>query len=292
MLEYKEKFTRQIVASIIAIGVLGLFFLGNFLYKPKTPIMVLDDTQIVAKVGIIQLSKKDIQRKIAVEKVYGAMTTEETALTMLVREATEQEVARNNNILPQESDIQAFNNHVNKNSKAKELLGEIKNIFETDVASYNRLYLLPKITNTKLHAFFASSTVFSKVDDRIIKEAYKELQSGMSFKDVAQKFDLQYEKTTFPPKIYDVPQGMITPENIPDGLFVVPDFIKNTKVGSISSEVIEQQDAYLLIKVLSKKGNTYELEMIQSPKPNYDDWYKNEVKKVAINLFALKTTSI
>lgn len=265
------------------IGLVFFISIGFYLYFAKGhPTISSGDMQIRATVGPLSLTEKDVQRELAIQKAYGANNpTEEDALHVLINDATEIEVARAHGVLPDAGAIAAFSQHVDTSTKAPSVLGVIKNIFGTDTNSYNRIYLLPKVTNVALQSFFASSTTVHQGEDVTIQKALQEIRAGGSFQEVAKSLGLLYEPYTFPPTQTN---GMLPPPKSPSSQ-PLPEGIKNLTPNGPSTGIIDAGQNYIIIRLLLVTGSTYHLESIISPKLTYGAWYEKEVKNISIKIF-------
>ncbi len=80
--------------------------------------------------------------RIATEAAYGNTSVNPSqALISLINDALEQKVAA--------EEVSELSNHADTRSKAPEILAKIKAAFGSDVASYNRIYLAPKIVSSR-----------------------------------------------------------------------------------------------------------------------------------------------
>lgn len=289
-----ESRNKKIVAIFISMVVLfSVVYIALFLFNRYNSSHNENTSQTRIIVGSTSFSQKDIDNKIAIEKAYGNIdTTEEIAIDILVRDATEQEVAKANNALPTAKDVQDFSDNVTASTKAQEILTTIKNIFGNDTDSYNRIYLLPKVTNPKIHAFFASSTALHQNEDITIKEAFKDIQNGDVFEATAKKYGLKYDRTVVADIDVSSPdslEGIDASQNYP---IVIPDYIKTLKAGEFYPSIIDRVDAYLIVRLISKNDNQYDVESILSLKNDYDIWYRNESIKFSPQVFPVVDVEI
>ena len=270
---------------LLGVGLIFLVLFGLYFYFAQGhPVTSLGEAQVRATVGSLSLTEKDVQRELAIQKAYGASgVTEEEALRALVNDATEIEVARAHGVLPDDRAVAAFSQYVDTSTKAPTVLSAIKHIFGTDTDSYNRIYLLPKLTNTALQSFFASSTALHQGEDATIQKALQEIQGGSSLQEAAKNLNLTYETYTFPPT---QPNGTLPPsKSTPQPL---PEDIKNLTPNGPGTGVIDAGQDYTIIRLLSVTGSTYHLESIISPKLTYDAWYAQEAKNISVKIFPLK----
>lgn len=276
----KKKFSIFVVllAALIFVTLVGvwLWSYDRQNYQNKSPVR--------ARVGTLVLTEKDIQYKLDVERAYGNQTlTHDVALQVLVQNAVEQEVARTFGVLPTQKDIDSFRDYASSTSKAPEILLAVKNVFGLDSASYNRIYLLPKIVNTTLHSFFSSSKDINKTELAGIEKAYTEVISGGSFKDIAKKNSLQYTVSTTSSRITDATfnkELYFSIKNFPDPRFL--SVAKLLKPMEINKSIVEDSYAYSIVRLISVEKDAYIIEAIISKKRDYDAWYKKESGKIIV----------
>lgn len=268
------------IAILVALVVAGLLFYP----RQQKIIKVVSPTR--AKVGTLTITQKDVDNKIAVERVYGNQTlTEDVALQVLVQDATEQEVARAFNVLPAKADISSFEDHANKTTKAPEILQAVKDVFGTDSDSYDHIYILPKIVNISLHTFFSANKDINKEQSASIEKAYAEVTAGGKFIDVAKNNGLQYATSTPSASLMALPPAMqkyFPTKDMPKSkLFTI---VESLKPGEIYKTIIEDDYSYSIARLLSAEKGAYKIESVVSKKRDYDTWYKEEAKKISVEI--------
>ncbi|TAN35724.1 hypothetical protein EPN27_03255 [Patescibacteria group bacterium] len=245
-----------------------------------------NESSAVAQVGGIIITNKDVAYKLATERVYGNKTIVKSDVTgILLGEATEHEVASALDVLPNEADITSFSERVDKTTKAPELLQAVKSVFGEDTASYKRLYLLPKMVNIALHSAYAAdknahSESFAKID-----KARKEAIAGGTLEQVARLNGLEYingdikKSETIDPIL----QEYFTENDIQEPkLFFVLNTLKNEE---IYIEVVDNENSYQVIRLLSNENDVYKVEMIVSKKLSYEEWYGTIAEKINLTKY-------
>jgi len=279
----------SIVVVIIVFVILALFSLDVF--KTGFPSLITTQnkaSQIRAKVGSLVITEKDIEYEIGIERAYGnSDLTSEIALQTLIRESTEQEVAKSVGILPTEKDIADFENHANTSTKAPEILNAVKVVFGIDNASYVRVYLLPKIINVELHSFFDANAELQKGDLSSVQKALKEVIDGKKFEDVANEEGLQYMLSDFsslaiPPSLSTSVESSAQKINAQKSKIF--EIVESLKPGEISKTIFEDIYAFSVVRLISVDNGMYTIELISSNKNDYGAWYKGEAKKIIVEL--------
>lgn len=266
----------------------GLIVLTVFVLVASLPFVypkVNKELGIVVKVGNIIITDKDVAYKIAVERAYGNETiTDAVARQVITRETTEQEVARSLGVLPTETDIATFSERVNKTTKAPELLAKVKNVFGADIASYQRVYLLPKMVNITLHSAFATDKGTYSESLIKIEKAYAGVIKGRSLEQTAKSNNLEYvESDIKKSEIIDpLLQKYFAGKELqkPKLLSILP----TLKSGEIYKEILEDENSYQVVRLAVNEKEVYKVEMIVSRKRSYGDWYDLLAKKIPITL--------
>ena len=144
-------------------------------------------------VGETAIGAKDILYKIGIEKAYGSRTVNTAAgAVSLANDAIEMEVARVADVRATPEETAALGKHADENSKAPATLARIKAVFGSDIESYERLYLAPKIINRKLRACYARGAETHGRQRSAINEARWLVRSGKSLKEAAEECDLRF----------------------------------------------------------------------------------------------------
>lgn len=104
----------------------------------------------------------------------------ETAFFSLVNDAIEYEVAAIRGVGVTAEEMNALKRHVDKQTKAAEILQKVKLLFRDDESSYERIYLSPKIVNRKLHDFYSGSPEIHKRERSLIERAHGLVVTGKS----------------------------------------------------------------------------------------------------------------
>lgn len=261
----------------VIVTLVVLFTLAFFFYQ-----RINNASEILVKVGNTIITKKDVAYRLAVDREYGnGILTDATATQSLVDDATEQEVAKALGVFPEQADIKAFAEHVDSTTKAPELLAAVKNVFATDINSYERLYLLPKMVNIALHSAYSIDENINRDILSKIEKAYSEIISGASFEVTAKVNGLDYISSSAKNEDMNVPellQGYFTKNDFQKPkLFEV---LEKLKDGEVYHGIVEDKDFYQIIRLISSESGIYNFEAIIAKKQSYEDWYNMYAKKL------------
>ena len=241
----------------------------------------------VAVVGKTEITEKEISYRVRIEKAYGNEgATEEAALISLVNDAIEYEIATIYGATIAQEEIGSFKRYVDKNTKAPEILEKVKLAFGNDHASYEKIYLVPKIMNWKLRSFYARNPDIHKSVMLLIEKAYALVSSGRSFQQAAGECGLQ--SSTFDigdkeGKLAKEFEGYIIQNNTAAKDPLVP-ILESLSPGEISRNIVEDDSAYRIIKLRARNGNTFSVEEITAFKRPFDEWLKEEAAKLTIEV--------
>jgi len=267
----------QVVLLIILLSAAACLFL------PRT--VRCEESRIAAFVNKSAITSLDIRYTIEIERAYdNHEATYETAAVSLVNDAIEYEIANMHGVVVTQAEVAAFKKHVNENTKAPVILERIKNVFGNDSSSYDRIYIRPKILNTKLHMYHSGNREIHKAERAKIENAIVLLLNGKSFKETSQEIGLHYS-------LFDVNENEA---GIPDAL--EPYFQKNKRtqqdplrrfldklsIGEMYKNIIEDDYGYRIIRLIGKKDDALSVEAITVNKHSYDKWFRKEAEKVNI----------
>jgi len=228
----------------------------------------------VAFVGKTAITEKDIFYKVQIEKAYGntAGITREVALISLVSDAIEHEEAANYGVTITRQEIDSFKRYVDEPTKAAEVLQNVKLIFGNDTSSYERIYLAPKIMNSKLHDFYSRSPEIHKKERGLIEKAYRLVAARRGFEEVAQEFGMEFSAFKIVAKETSFQPDPLVP--ILETLFP----------GDIYRNIVEDDYKYRIVRLIERSGETYSIEAIGVNKQPFDEWFREEGAKIEIEI--------
>jgi len=240
---------------------------------------------VLAKVGEMEISSKDVSYRMSIEKAYGNKTvTESDALVVLVNDALDREVGRIFGISVTPDEVNALRKHVDKTTKAPEVLAKVKSIFVDDQAAYGRLYLAPRIINKKLRTWYNQSTEIHERERTLIEKSHYLAQSGKSMNEAAQASSLHFStinygkgKRDLPPllKEYFSEKG----KSSNNSMIAI---LETLSEGEIYKNIVEDDHGYMVIKLIQKNKTQYTVEAITASKRPFMKWFLEQATKVHI----------
>lgn len=241
----------------------------------------------VAVIGKTAITGKDISYKVRIEKAYGNEgATAEIALISLVNDAIEHEIATIYGVTITREEIDSFKRYVDEQTKAPEILQQVKLLFGNDWSSYERIYLVPKIMNWKLHDFYSRSPEIHKKERSLIEKAYGLAVAGEGFQEAAEEcglkfssFAVQHKGTTLPPEL-----SKYTAQNdtsVKDPLIPI---LESLFPGEIYRNIVEDDYRYSIIRLIERGGGIYSAETITINKQAFDEWFREEAAKIEIEI--------
>ena len=243
-----------------------------------------DPNKDIVAVGDNDMTLQDVTYRGAIQHAYGGDTMPVyTALVASVNDLLTLEVARRAGLEPTEADVKSYIAHVEKTTKAPDILQRVKDIFGSDTGSYVRLYLEPKIAETKLQNYQAfDTTVQDKAREQIL-DAYALVAKGASFADAASKAGGVSSVDTF--DVEDGGTGATDPVQKNSSLHPLAVLARDhLQPGELFSQVIEDQYAYRLVRLIARRGGNNIVETVTVPKQGYDVWFKKQAETIPITI--------
>ncbi|UCG59033.1 MAG: hypothetical protein JSU70_05895 [Phycisphaerales bacterium] len=221
------------------------------------------------------------------EEAYGNCgMSDETALISLVNDALERETARMHNVVVTEQEINAFRKYVDENTKAPEILEKVKRVFGDDRASYEQIYLGPKIINRKLDSWYSRNTEIHKHERAAIEKVYSLAQSGKSLAEAAQAQGLDYSTTEYHKGHSSIPASLkgYRPrhsESPTDGIAAI---VGRLSEGEIYRNIVEDDYGYQVMRLLQKNGTEHKLEAVTAKKRPFRKWFLEQAGQIDVRI--------
>jgi hypothetical protein len=176
-------------------------------------------------------------------------------------------------------EIEALRKYSDEHTKAPGILQKVKMAFGEDSASYERLFLSPKIINRKLRQFYSRSPEIHKSERASIEKAYGLVSSGKPFQEAADQLGLQFKTFEVGTQDTSSAQGA---EASPDTLLTP--LLEKLSAGEIYRSIAEDDYSYKVIRLKEKKDKKYQVEAIIVYKRSFDEWFKKETEKIKIEI--------
>jgi hypothetical protein len=246
-----------------------------------------DISRIIAKVGESKISCKDVSCRTAIEEAYGNKTvTDVVTLVALVNDVIECEVGRMCGVTATTNDLSALSRHADKTSKAPAILAEVKKACSGNSAVYERLYLAPRIINQKLRAWYSRSSNIHDRERALIEKAYALVRTGKRLEEAALDCGLSYSSMKHEKR------GRVTPDLLkqyfPEGEELTKDpltsILETLSENEVYRNIVEDDRAYKVIRLLEKSGSKYKIESITAPKRSFDEWFREMAAQVGIEV--------
>lgn len=250
-----------------------------------------DVPEVLAKVGESDISGKDVSYRTAIEKAYGNETmTEAVALVALVNDAIEREVGWMCGVTATVKDLAALSKHADKTSKAPAILAEVKHACGGDQAVYERLYLAPRIINQKLRAWYSRSSDIHERARASVERAHSLVRSGKSLEEAAQDCGLSYSSMKHDKRGGATPD--VLKQYFPEGDGHPKDpltsILETLSKNEVYKNIVENDRAYQVIRLLDKYGSKYKIEVITAPKRSFDEWFREQAAQLEVEVLDRK----
>jgi hypothetical protein len=231
-------------------------------------------------IGQTAITVKDISYRLKTEQSYeNPGATEEVALILIINDAVEHAIALLNGVAATQEEIEALRKYSDEHTKAPEILKKVKIAFGDDSASYERLFLAPKIINRKLRQFYSRSPEIHKTERESIEKAYSLVSSGEPFQQAADQLGLQFK--TFEVDTQDTSSTQGAERSLYASLIPL---LEKLSPGEIYRSIAEDDHGYKVIRLKEKKDKTYLVEAITVHKRPFDEWFKKEAEKIRIEI--------
>jgi hypothetical protein len=243
--------------------------------------------QILAKAGSLQIYRTDAAYKVGIEKAYGnERVTEVIALVSLINDALEHEAAGMHGVTIKRDEVAAFKRHVDKTSRAPQILAKVKAVFGRDTDSYERLYLGPKIINRKLRYWYSRNAEIHKYQRALIEKAYYLAQSGMSMEAAASECGLELSTIDYGKAKGDMPAILKQYSSASEQLAADPmmKILATMSQGQIYYNIAEDDHGYKVIKLIEKNGQQYKVEAIVVRKHPFGKWFRVQAEKIKVEI--------
>ena len=239
-----------------------------------------DAPKTIAMVGHTAITVKDISYRLKTEQAYENLgATEEVALISVINDAIEHEVALLNGVVATREETEALRKYSDEHTKAPEILEKVKMAFGDDSASYERLFLAPKIINRKLRQFYSRSPEIHKSERESIEKAYSLVSSKKPFQETADQLGLEFKTLEVGTQNTSSTQGA---ERSPDASLIP--LVERLSPGDICRSIIEDDYSYKVIRFKEKKDKKYQVEAITVYKRPFDEWFRQEAEKIRIEI--------
>lgn len=253
------------------------------------------DGEFVALIGDTFIKEGDINKTIALESLYrGKDIPRVIAFIILINDTLEFEIGKKVGVVVTVDELDAFSTVIDKKMKDKELLENIKDVFDKNAEAYNRLYLSPRILNRKIRQIYSNDKNIHRAEINAIEKAKKLIDSGSSFESAAEKSKTEYfkreleiegSKTNMPAG--HLPDGVkgyveVTKKYTPKDPLIK--LVKTMKEGETFNNIIEDDSSYKIIRLLKNNEDAFKVEIVTAKKKAIDVWFKEQADFINIRV--------
>jgi len=241
----------------------------------------------IAKVGSTEITGSDLKYRVETERASGSGSISDTdALVSLVNDGLELEAAKMRKVEPTAEELNAYGRYVDGNTKTPEILDRVKKAFGTDIASYERLYLAPKVVNMKLNRFYSTDIGVHARERALIEKAYALVTGGKALSDAADKCGLKAEKFYYEDKY--VTMGPELQRYVPQGGTETTEplvaLLEKMKPGEVFPGILEDDYACRVIRLVKAEGDRYLVEAITVEKRGYDELLTQDLSGIKVEI--------
>lgn len=223
----------------------------------------VSESGLAARVGSTTITQTDVQNRVAVEVAYGGDSLPyHSALTALINDALEREVAGSLGLMPDSAQIRAFIEHVETTTRAPDVLARVQHVFGTDTAAYVRQYLEPRIIADVLRGYQTYDTVVQAAGRQRIEKAYGLVSGGSTFAEAAGKVDGVAKMDT-----------LVRADTVGEtsGADLVR-LAETLQPGRLFEQVLETSNAYLIVRLYGRDREHTMIEALYVPKEQFEEW--------------------
>ena len=254
-----------------------------------------DIKTVVAIIGARQITREDIIHMILIEKFYKSPPLSEAdALLNIMQDAITQEIAHSVGIdvAPSETPqkfpfVDQYTPLETEDFKSQASLPPHEQAFHVDHDSYAQLYVVPKIFDRKLRRYYNTSSFLHRKERESINQALQLVVAGKSFVEAASKTGLMIARHELDGKDIELPASMVSvlqvDKHLPkrDTLF---DILSKLAPGGIHPDILQEEDGYQVLRLVSRSGQRYTIETIQAIKLPFEDWIKERAATLQITI--------
>ena len=251
---------------------------------------------IVAKVGDIEITKKDLDYRAKVSEVYYPKSGQPyVALAQLIQSYLDESVLKAVGGKADDAAWEAEAKRVDENTKAPEVLKKIKDVYGLDHAGYIKTFIRPVYAERYLYneIFLKSKDISKDQNEQAKKFLAEAIANPSQFEAIATKMSLKASKmklnenTGIAPfeeskKVLSRPENP-EPAGMEQAKFLI-DKIDKLSPGSVYPEIIEWQEGFQMIMLVDKKDKDYIVETVSVPKRDYDSWFWENAAKVPVKI--------
>lgn len=230
--------------------------------------------QIIAEVGAYKITKKDINYRNKIIKLYDPKETRDLGLDQLIKVFIYAEILSSYGQSINEEALFQEAKRIDKETQLPEFLLKIKAVFNDDHESYLRVYVLPVLVERMIYYdFFINNLNVHKESYNDAKQFLKlALGRTKAFQKLGQKQGLEFTR-------------FVVSEETDQAKRWIKDVVSKLKPGKVFPEVVNAEEHWKVIRYIGKdpsKADQYLLEAVIFRKIPFDEWVKKEKLKVKV----------
>lgn len=246
---------------------------------------------VIARVGQREITREDLIHMVQIEQAYRSNISESEALLIVMSDAIFGEVARSVGIEIPTAEIPTHFPIIDQftppaPATLQESLPANKQPFHVSHADYAKLYLVPKMIYPRMRLFYLSGSNLHQSERARLEQVMQLVKDGKTFSEAAQQTGLTVVRKQLTEKEINLPEALSgkLPQNrnLPQNpLFTA---LNQLTSGQIVPDIIENDQGLRLIQLLSRSGATYNLAVIDIPKPPFDTWLQQRTQNLSISV--------
>ncbi|MFC1522314.1 STT3 domain-containing protein [Elusimicrobiota bacterium] len=223
----------------------------------------------IGETGII--TEKDVGDWQAAQGCYpGGLTSRKGALMRQLEATTMEEVLRvHEGMLISEEEYKKEVERIDRETRAPDILGCIKNHFSNDIKRYWRVYLRPILIAKKFHHYTANDPGVQERAFKLREKVKKRIDSKTAFTKIADEMGIDYSTHTYhseaPKKDKEAQKNKMLPPELEynpfEGHFIKEHFT-DLAPGTAKKEPIQSNRTIEFIKLKKRKDIKYEFEKL------------------------------
>ena len=239
----------------------------------------------VARVGSREISREEISYRSQLQEAFGGeKLPAQTALVAVINDALAESVATTLGLVPSWDELYELK-VTEETSERPEVLQRIREVFDNDSMTYYEHYLKPRVVEAKLQRYQAYDTGAQNEAGKRIRQAYDLIANGKSFAEAAAETGGMASRDTF--AVGQKDSSLIEEQNPQSGLrhpiAVLAE--QHLKPGEIFPQVVEDNQAYRIVRLIARNQERNIVETIAIPKQTYATWLKSKAEGIPVIVY-------
>ena len=250
-----------------------------------------------ARVGEIRIAEKDLSQRARVSEVqFPGSGKRYVALAQLVKGYLSLAVLQSLNVPTGEAAIEAEARRIDANTRAPQVLKNIKDVYGSDRRGY---------LNTYVRVVYAERVLYNEVflKDRAINVAQRKkaeeflaaagknpsgfgtIAKEMGFAPVAMTLSREkgIRRGDVAEQVMQGPSPNAGAAGVEQATRMIS-ALSGVKPGEVAPTALEWQEGYQAIRLARKEGTAYRVASVFVPKRNFEDWFWEKASKVPVKI--------